>query len=143
LPDHRPRGARSRETFEQPLLLIGAEYRARGIACVRAFCGRASADLVGSILPRVEDVQVDEAPEPQSAVQPQVRSRREKRRAYRHRFVIGLIRRGPAQQEDLRRRAVLVAITGVVVVHFVIVPGHDERRRQVRRVQVIRASARS
>ena len=72
----------------------------------------------------------------QPAIQPHVRTARNRRRAQRHRLEERLIGGGAAQQEDLRRRVVLVAIAGVVVVDLVIVPGDDERRRGVRGPQV-------
>ncbi len=99
---------------------------------VRIAAGR----LLRSILPGIEHVEVDQVPELQPAIERQRRTRGDGRGAQRHGLVVRLIGGGAAQQEDLRRRVALVAIAGIVVVDLVIVPGHDERRRQMRRHQI-------
>ncbi len=77
-------------------------------------------------------LEIDEIAELQPAVDAHVRTGRPGRHPYRHVLVVGLIRGGAPQQEDRRRRAVLVEVAGVVVLDLVIVPADDERRRAVR-----------
>src|SRR5690606_15677018 len=102
-----------------------------GRGLLAAGAGTVAAGLVRAVLAGVEGVKSHEVAELQVPVELQVPRRRELRTPERHRVIVRLEGGGAAQEEDLWRRIVLIDLRGPVVVDFVVVPGHDERRRGV------------
>jgi hypothetical protein len=79
---------------------------------------------------------VHQASEFQAAIQAHVRASGKLAAADWHVFVVRLIGRRAAKQEDFRRRVVFLGGAGVIVVDLVIVPRHDKGGRRVRGNQV-------
>ena len=99
--------------------------------------GTVAARLIGSVLARVQHAQVHQGPELHAAIHLHPAAAGKRGPPEGHVLVVRLERGRAAQQEHLARRIVGAGVAGVVVGHFVIVPAHHERRRQVGRAQVV------
>ena len=89
--------------------------------------------LVGPVLTGVQHEEVGQSPELAFAVKRHVRALREGSSAQRHELVVGLVGIHSPGEEGLGRNAVLLGYqVGVVVVEFMVVPGHQPGEESVR-----------
>ena len=137
LRQHVPARIGAAEAVEQPLFLGLAEQRTRGIPMLGATRPAAvAAGLIAAILPRVEHAHLQQIAEAQAPVNRHVRTLPAHRQAHGHEFVPGLIRGAAADQQLFRSLLVFGDHRRVIVVHFMIVPGHRPGGRGVGGLQV-------
>lgn len=87
-----------------------------------------------AVLPSIEHMETRQAAEIMSIVQLHARSDRQGAAAQRHVFPVGLVGGGAAHEEF--RIEILGAVIGVIVVHFMVVPGHEPGECGVAALQV-------
>jgi hypothetical protein len=102
LANHGPLRFRARQVVEEPLLLLRAHHRPGRIQRFGAVrMAAVAARLIRSPLPRIEDAEIDEVAELQSAIQRMWLPDGNGAGAQRHRLVVGLIGGCAAEHEDL------------------------------------------
>ena len=147
LRDQIPSRLAAREPGIEPSLLAKAEHGAAGVEPLRTtgislqmsatLVGRRITGLARAVLPAVDDGYFDETAQGETVIDPHQRnvwSRED--RPHRHMFVKSLIGRGAPEQELRRIVERLRPFIGIIVLHFVIVPGDDGRHLRVQLLQV-------
>lgn len=88
-------------------------------------------------MPAVDQRNFHQVAEGETVIDPHQRPIRARHdRAHRHVLVKGLVRGGAADQELRRIVEILRPLVGIVVLHFVIVPGHERGCLRMQALQV-------